>query len=1320
MDVTVEAGVDRTITADEVNALIASGEDLVKKGGGRFIIDQSLAGYKGEIRVEEGFLRCAASYALGDDDKGTIVSDGATLEFGRDYDGGKNGDFYLSPDKHFEDVQVVGNGVNGVGALYHFGTKYDEYCAVFRKITLNGDTRFGAATNSSGAFKRFDVRGGQGTLSLNGHTLTLACSFGICLADIVPDLGDSAGRIVVDGEKATLIYEGGFARFNGSERNVLELRNGATLSSQAGMPAIAWSLVADNGLFRNSGVSSNADAGRLTGPVTVKDGGLTLISGVGARLTLDGKISGTGRLTAYGKYHTAEFHLLNRDSDWTGGMTAKGTDNGFARVFVHPILQESDVAGRYSVEGAGTGMFDCVLASGDDAGMFDCYDNLAKNIGANAARLYVADGVAATNASDIAENSHVYRVRAEGGNLTLKGSQQDARLYVMGNSSGEVAVTGSEKTHDFRDISVTGNGILAFRDAGRIETGTNHVSVGGSYPALPWMKFENTLYTTNWSMRPIVTVEVNGKPVTKADRLPLLRVGPVRDDTVDGYSIKAYGGGRGVIEVGEGAFVTNVFLLGYPNEQTESKKTCHGSLFVRGGTVALVYDRYNYDYTCIGRNGSGCLELSSGTVNALSNVYPGMGQRGRGTVYVKGGEMTFSNGNLIFGQGSRKNLTGRSTFYQTGGDVLSYNAVIMGKTLWDEANAGSRDQLTVAGGTFRIDNNIDLGGEPYSTSILNLNGGTFRCHYVQMVTNECQTMVGDWTQRGKNYELTNSFGYVNFNGGTLQFARNANKSNRPGYQAGGFFYGDPERLRITSYGRGARFDTAGGTVTNRHSICAPTGMGIVSIALPASIQSLPDWAYAGAPVVEIDGDGTGASAVAEFDSSNGRVTGVTVTSPGCDYTTATAKLVRGGFTNDVPLTVALGESVSGGITKAGEGTLLMEVANTYAGPTRVEGGTLVVAHAGAIPSDSAIEIAGGAIDFGGYARDFGALTVEAGAIENVFGTMDSLVKTGDGVFLLNAPIAVNGMIDVQGGTLRLPAVTPGLVAGEVRIDKDGKAAVEAAWKANAQPDNLGADLEPSLAYEPCVTDGYYATDHYVSYAGYVWNRESHDVKWTFAFAFDDILEIYLDGCKLSTVKNGTAAWGALYTATVTLTPGSHAFHLKLRNAAGNGGAAKANDVGGVVNWRSDIIGFAYDPKGQDSTNGVDYVHMADPGDGSLFTRMPYGGSTLPTFDALRMAPGTTLDLFGGVYALTSELRVAAAADPIAVNGRLVFGEGAMLTVEDIDGLDRENAPYVLATATNGFGGTLPELSNANWRLRLLDDGKTLVLKARRGTAIVVR
>ena len=38
---------DRTITAAEASALVSSGEDLVKTGGGRFIIDRSLKGYKG-------------------------------------------------------------------------------------------------------------------------------------------------------------------------------------------------------------------------------------------------------------------------------------------------------------------------------------------------------------------------------------------------------------------------------------------------------------------------------------------------------------------------------------------------------------------------------------------------------------------------------------------------------------------------------------------------------------------------------------------------------------------------------------------------------------------------------------------------------------------------------------------------------------------------------------------------------------------------------------------------------------------------------------------------------------------------------------------------------------------------------------------------------------------------------------------------------------------------------------------------------------------------------------------------------------------------
>ena len=92
-------------------AIIASGEDVVKRGEGRFIIGRSLAGYKGSIRVEGGYLRCLAANALGDADRGAVVvSDGATLEFGADAEDLRFGKRAIS---------VCGTGMNGEGALRH-------------------------------------------------------------------------------------------------------------------------------------------------------------------------------------------------------------------------------------------------------------------------------------------------------------------------------------------------------------------------------------------------------------------------------------------------------------------------------------------------------------------------------------------------------------------------------------------------------------------------------------------------------------------------------------------------------------------------------------------------------------------------------------------------------------------------------------------------------------------------------------------------------------------------------------------------------------------------------------------------------------------------------------------------------------------------------------------------------------------------------------------------------------------------------------------------------------------------------------------------
>ncbi len=146
-----------------------------------------------------------------------------------------------------------------------------------------------------------------------------------------------------------------------------------------------------------------------------------------------------------------------------------------------------------------------------------------------------------------------------------------------------------------------------------------------------------------------------------------------------------------------------------------------------------------------------------------------------------------------------------------------------------------------------------------------------------------------------------------------------------------------------------------------------------------------------------------------------------------------------GSTNN--LTSSFGGVVSGtgGLTKAGTGTLTLSGANTYAGPTLVNAGTLAAGAANTLPSTTAVTVASGAVlDLGGFSQAVGSLagagnvnlgagTLTAGGdntsttYSGALGGAGLLVKAGTGTLTLTGANTYTGGTTLTGGKLLLGA-----------------------------------------------------------------------------------------------------------------------------------------------------------------------------------------------------------------------------------------------------------------------------------------------------------
>lgn len=130
-------------------------------------------------------------------------------------------------------------------------------------------------------------------------------------------------------------------------------------------------------------------------------------------------------------------------------------------------------------------------------------------------------------------------------------------------------------------------------------------------------------------------------------------------------------------------------------------------------------------------------------------------------------------------------------------------------------------------------------------------------------------------------------------------------------------------------------------------------------------------------------------------------------------------------------------SGAGGITKTGSGTVLLSRANTFAGDTIVQAGTLRLGAAGALPAGTDVTLvnaSGVLLDLNGYDQTLssltgggssggavvlgsGTLTVGSGNFSGSISGMGGLRKIGTGTLTLNGANTYSGPTLIAGGTL---------------------------------------------------------------------------------------------------------------------------------------------------------------------------------------------------------------------------------------------------------------------------------------------------------------
>ncbi len=930
--------------------------DFVKAGTGVLTVTSENPDLAGDVIVKEGTLRFGRKGSVFADATGKlIVEPGAALDVATS-DIAEQG-----VNLGARTVVVSGAGPDGKGAIVNGGKC--QYNAL-KNGELADDVVFGGGgANLSETTGRWDFR--NGTLNLNGHNIRKVGKNMVCLTGIALT-GDTGVTIdVAEGywsSETTTSYSGG-------SQNAFNIASGAYLDLYNMSLPLTWTLNLADGSYlqvRNGTAAKN----HFEGPVNLAAGTVNLLAKENTYATLDGVVSGEGRLKSVSA-NGGRVTLANPANTYTGGTIIQGGD--LAALYKGSLPGYEDPA-KLMVTNA-----TLIVPISDGANgtwSADDVQDLASRGQLKTFKSFVGFDVAATQTVSRGLVIPLGGLAKYGPGMLIYNESVDLQDGAYNHFEGATVFAGA-KNHRVKHYIQFRRGEMALLDGASLETTTSAGDV-----QIGTIKAETArMVVSNATLRTQTPVAYN-----TASTAVLVGAGSSNEWNLNPA--------RGILDVYDDAVVSNKYIVGHGLRAQGALRQWGGRVVNCGGAANDIR---------LGNYGYGYLELNDGYHEWMGYGQVGsQGAQARGVFVQHGGTFVFSkvhDGRMAM---NRSKGGGHGEIYQDGGLFQLKSFMEMGEQ--DNKNGGTSWWTVDGDASAYVQDYVIMANRTNHTAVLNLNGGVFETKYV---TARSQVAADHATARA----------FVNFDGGTFKC------------RAAGEIFKSAEKDRpdaVTIYAGGATFDTAGHAAKISVPLLKPTGKGIASISVPTRTD------YIGSPVFTITGDGTGATAHAVCDPANGTVTAVKITSPGTGYTTATVTSTDGGVTNVVAATVTLAENATtGGLVKKGAGSLTLNAANTFGGAVTVEAGTLALATPRAFPEGNDLNLAGGHFDGNGATITAGVVRVTSGSLENVTIICESFEKTGSGILSVSgAEIRSKSGTVFADGRL-LVGSAPGLRSGKL-------------------------------------------------------------------------------------------------------------------------------------------------------------------------------------------------------------------------------------------------------------------------------------------------